>query len=364
MFQENYWQMEGEQSADVFWPETKPGVFEKKTKESVGNGSRYTPSFYDSVTIPEHILTSAKMLLMLLTEMPNRQTLNQVQSEAVKQYAYKIWLRNKTNTNPAGEEKSMKLYQPLAIIRRLLVTEIEQTISEWVDLFALKDPSLLNKQDASSLKGQCLAHTLNSHWELLFELKLQQHQHRLLWKLLYRWNAAPFLIELLSMRDYENDTQLTSCLALISTLIDSVQEDSNFDFLPTVRNLLMKPHEETLQILPKYFLMSFDVFRFHISYFFIRIEKLVSQPVPDPPAWTKMLDLLKIRLNPGESLNQTQNTTHIFTLSMVKESNETPTTEKSEILGKMNFQLNEKSGYVDTWRLCSGMTIDNCRKSF
>lgn len=193
------------------------------------------------------------MLLSLLEEMPGRKALHQVQSEAVKQYAYKLWIRSKTSSTAPSEEKSVKLYQPLKIIRRLLMSELEQTISEWVEDSTGKHPTLLNRSDTTTLKGQCLAFALYSCRELLFDSDVEFHQQLPLWKLLDRWNAVPFLIQHLSLMNHENDSQITQSLSLISNLADHLlnQRREGFDFIPTVRNLLSKPHAETLHILPK-----------------------------------------------------------------------------------------------------------------
>lgn len=214
--------------------------------------------------IPEELQLAVSMLVALLKEMVSRQLLNEIRSlRDLHKYAYELWLSTKTLTAPLNEKSIANLCIPLTKVRRLIMTEIERILSEWVETDG-GDTEQLNTAKIDALKGKCLISAL-CQCPGLFELSAKGTVFAALmpiWKMVNQWRSVPYLMNKLATIEIENDKDHKPRLKLISDLTVALvnarkcpKDGTNLftydeglqsaDWNKMVRTILEEPHPET-----------------------------------------------------------------------------------------------------------------------
>lgn len=282
MIKENYWRAEEEDSLDLYWPETKAvtsrmlRAHEKMAGKCTENGS---PAQYQ--VISEELQLIVSMLIALSKEIASLQYFNDIQSPDLKRFVVELW--RQINDDPQLSQRAIdKMRLPLKDVHRVMVTEIERILSEWVETEGGEAGSS-DSENLETLKGKCFVSAVCQCPRLLDPPNRGSLFSSLkpIWRLIQKWHVLPYLMEMLPSKAIENEKDLTSHLVLISTLTNSILQaiknpkakGNLFRFDPSldsinwdaiVRCILKDPRAESWNTASKYTINS-NIFHIHLN---------------------------------------------------------------------------------------------------
>jgi len=250
--QGNYWNIEEENSYPLHWPESKRGaakILRKKEELSKATTETSTDSNTDlpvPVNKQKQFQFSVSMFIHLLREMTCNQTLNQVQSRALRRYGFNLW--QKTLSKPVSEKEAKNLQLPLSKIRYVMMGEIDRCLTRYT-------------ADNQTSKKEALISAVVNSMELPTENGGTCSDFYPLWKLVQQWASLPFFLEKLGERALSDEPKRSVVLKLIAELCQTLLNnrinpaDSKYlkfdksieehDWTNLIYQLLQTPHEDT-----------------------------------------------------------------------------------------------------------------------
>lgn len=219
--------------------------------------------------IPKELHLAFSMLVELLQEMVTRRWMNEIESKDLHKYAYILWRQTKTLTVTFKERDIANLAIPLSKVRRLILKQIEQILSEWVDTDE-DDNNQLNKEQLDTLKGRCVVSAFCQNPDVYEEMAEGTVFTNLtsVWRMIQEYRSIPYFLTSLVTRVIEDDKERGSHLRLISDLTEAVLKARDFpddetnlfkfdegfqsvDWHQLVMTVMEQPHPDTWAVVSR-----------------------------------------------------------------------------------------------------------------